>query len=254
MSKRSASCVSYEDAIRDILDFVDNDKHEELEPLVDDEEESDNELELQRESEEEFVEEQDEAVPRRHRKLLTRNRLVCDIDSALNRDNYDQIHYINGEGQWETLTGYLGPKRKDNTEKITWTSVLPEANGRQCRCDVITRNVSCLKGIAKNVSTYQDCFDLFFDQSMFELITSMTNIRINEHLDVLRQNKEHMFNSSKYTWLKETTIIEIQAFVGLMYLRGLYGLNHHDIELLFTNSIGPNVFGATMSQQRMKFL
>ena len=42
--------------------------------------------------------------------------------------------------------------------------------------------------------------------------------------------------------------------VGLMYLRGLYGLNHHDIELLFTNSIGPNVFGATMSQQRMKFL
>ena len=49
-------------------------------------------------------------------------------------------------------------------------------------------------------------------------------------------------------------VIEIQALVGLMHLRGLYGLNHHGIELLFTNSIGPNVFGATMSQQQMKFL
>ena len=60
--------------------------------------------------------------------------------------------------------------------------------------------------------------------------------------------------AQKYTWLKETTVIEIRALVGLMYLRGLYGMNHHDIELLFTNSIGPNIFGATMSQQRMKFL
>ena len=90
MSKRSASCVSYEDDIRDILDFVDNEEQGELEHL-DDEEESDDELDLQRESEEEIVEEQEEPVPRRHRKLLTTNRLVHDIDSGLDRDNYDQI-------------------------------------------------------------------------------------------------------------------------------------------------------------------
>ena len=121
------------------LDFVDNDEQEELEPLVD--EESDDELDLQRELEEEIIEEQEEAVPRRHRKLLTRNRLVHDIDSALDRDNYDQIHYINGQGQWQTLTGYLGPKSKDDTKKITWTSVLPQTNGQQRRCDVITGRV-----------------------------------------------------------------------------------------------------------------
>ena len=31
-------------------------------------------------------------------------------------------------------------------------------------------------------------------------------------------------------------------------------MNHHNIELLFKSGIGPDIFGATMSQQRMKFL
>ena len=37
-------------------------------------------------------------------------------------------------------------------------------------------------------------------------------------------------------------------------MRRLLGLNHHDIELLFSKHAGPDVFGATMSQQQMKFL
>ena len=55
-------------------------------------------------------------------------------------------------------------------------------------------------------------------------------------------------------WLKETNKSEIRAFIGLLYMRGLLGLNHHDVELLFSKHAGPDVFGATMSQQRMKFL
>ena len=31
-------------------------------------------------------------------------------------------------------------------------------------------------------------------------------------------------------------------------------MNHHDVELLFSTQAGPDVFGAMMSQQRMKFL
>ena len=37
-------------------------------------------------------------------------------------------------------------------------------------------------------------------------------------------------------------------------MRGLLGLNHHNVELLFSKHASPHVFGATMSQQRMKFL
>ena len=60
---------------------------------------------------------------------MTRNPLVYDIDSALDKNNYDPIHYINGNGHWETLTGYLGPKtekteknRNDNLDQYTTKS------------------------------------------------------------------------------------------------------------------------------------
>ena len=51
-------------------------------------------------------------------------------------------------------------------------------------------------------------------------------------------------------WLER----ELKAFIGLVYFRGLYGMNHHNIELLFKSGIGPDIFGATMSQRRMRFL
>ena len=37
-------------------------------------------------------------------------------------------------------------------------------------------------------------------------------------------------------------------------MRGLLGLSHHDVDLLFSKHAGSDVFGATLSQQRMKFL
>ena len=46
----------------------------------------------------------------------------------------------------------------------------------------------------------------------------------------------------------------MKALIAHLYLRGLYGVNQHDIELLFSAGVGPNVFGVTMYQQRMKFI
>ena len=43
-------------------------------------------------------------VRRPSRKLLAKNRLVYDIKSSLNEECYDDIHFINGKGQWKTLT------------------------------------------------------------------------------------------------------------------------------------------------------
>ena len=174
--------------------------------------------------------------------------MIHHIDSALDKNNYDPIYYINGNGHWETLTGYLGPKTDKKSETITWTSTLPSQTGRQRRCDVITAQILCLKSAARNVTSEEDCFDLFFSDDMFELITSNTNKRIDEHRDKLRTFKEHIFNGSKYTWLKQATKVELKAFIGLVYFRGLYGMNHHNIEILFKSSIGPDIFGATMSQ------
>ena len=63
--------------------------------------------------------------PQKHRKTLTRSRNVNSIDASLNEDNFEPIHYVNGNGMWETLTGFLGPKSNKNTQTIEWQSEIP---------------------------------------------------------------------------------------------------------------------------------
>ena len=41
---------------------------------------------------------------------------------------------------------------------------------------------------------------------------------------------------------------------GLLYFRGLFGMNRHNLNILFSDKAGPPVFSATMSRDRMKFL
>ena len=168
------------------------------------------------EYEQSLEEENDDPVTQRHRKLLTRNRLVHNIDSTLNLENYNSIHFINGNRHWETLTGQLGPKNRRDTETITWNSAITQVRERHGRCDVITGPVSSVTGIARNVSSYEDCFDLFFDNLVLELITAMSNKRIKERIETLRIYKELIFNSFKYTWLRETSKEEIKAVIGLI--------------------------------------
>ena len=176
------------------------------------------------------------------------------IDSSLNEKNFDPIYYVNRFGHWETLTGYLGPKNSRQTETIQWNSDLQLHAGRQRTANVIRGPVLALRGAARSVETIQGCFDLFFDETIFERIITKTNMRRNRHLDKLREPKKHIFESSKYSWLKETSYPEMRALIGLIYLRGLYGMNHRNIELLFAKHIGHDIFGAKMSQQQMKFL
>ena len=80
MSKRKAPVITYEDAVQNILAFVENDDMEdELDPLF--ENQSDGEFKIEENDAEENliddgeeVPEQEELNPRRNQKLLTRNR------------------------------------------------------------------------------------------------------------------------------------------------------------------------------------
>ena len=55
-------------------------------------------------------------------------------------------------------------------------------------------------------------------------------------------------------YTKNTCSSEILAFIGLLYLRGLLGVNNHDVAILFNDLTGNPVFWATMSKNRFKFL
>ena len=77
-----------------------------------------------------------------------------------------------------------------------------------------------------------------------------TNLRIKKYMSRLSQAKRE---SAKYPHIKEVDLIELKAFLGLKYYRGMLGLSKHDTRMLW-GSDGPPVFAATMSEQRFIFL
>ena len=189
------------------------------------------------------------------RKILPSSRLVHSIDSALDPDNYDEITYRNKDGCWETFVGYLGPKSNKATENIFWSNDVPSFSGRQRQYDIIPGgNHAILLGRAKHIETIEDAFDLLFDEEMFSLIESKTNEKIRKRTETLTKHKEHLFESSKYPWIKPTNIFELRVLIGLLYFRGLIGINHHSLNIIFSDKAGPPVFSATMSRDCVNFL
>ena len=177
-------------------------------------------------------------VRRQSRKLLTKNGLVHDTESSLNEECYDGIHFKNGKGQWETLTGYLGPKRNKKTKTITWISDFV-TQGRKKACDIINIGDSrgTLLGAARNIDTIEDAFNLLFDDQMLDVLVRETNDFIDRKLQTLKSFKEHLFESSKYRYLGKTSPLEMRALIGFMYLHGLYGLNHHKTDISATKQV-----------------
>ena len=60
--------------------------------------------------EEQVPEQEEELNPQRNEKLLTRNRMFHDIDSALDKNNYDPIHY---QQKWTLGNSYWIFRSKD---------------------------------------------------------------------------------------------------------------------------------------------
>lgn len=86
-------------------------------------------------SDEEVQEEHVMAEENIRRKMTVRNRLVHDLDSALDERNYDE--YILPR-RAEDMVATLQPGRQGHpAETITWTAAPPSFCGRQRRADVI---------------------------------------------------------------------------------------------------------------------
>ena len=161
---------------------------------------------------------------------------------------------MNKDGVLEEPCGYLGPKKDKNTKKIWWSSKHPVANGRQWKCDTISGRTSCLApdSRANNIENIEDTFHLYFDNDIMDKIVDCTNTRINETIARL-QRSDNFNESSKYSWVKKTDRVEIDALFGLMYFRGILGVNVHMTDRLFSND-SHFVFGAIMSKNRFRFL
>ena len=79
-----------------------------------------------------------------------------------------------------------------------------------------------LRGRAKAVKTPVEDFELFITDEMMQDVANNTSKNIRNFMtrfhDVLKE-------SSKYTYVKETDLIELKALIGLLYLRAALQLN-----------------------------
>ena len=82
---------------------------------------------------------------------------------------------------------------------------------------------------------------------MITSIVKHTNKKITNTLSELPQNEKPTFNST-------TDNIEITALLGLMFFRGLLGVNDHYVNNPFSDEAGHYVFGGVMGRNRFKFL
>ena len=192
MPKRKSTTLSNEEAIVDILNWIEEEDNEDDDmPLVKNNYDDDSCSDLY---ESDIVQSDDEDVEVRRpsRKPLTKNRLVRNIGSSLNEECYDDIHFVNGKGQWEMLTGYLGPKTNKNTRTATWTSHFP-TQGSQRACDIINigDNPGTVLGAARNIDHIEYAFNLLFDDQMLDLLVIETNDFIERKLETLKSFKEH---------------------------------------------------------------
>ena len=78
-----------------------------------------------------------------------------------------------------------------------------------------------------------------------------TNKKIEQTTEKVRDVLEE---SNKYPHVKVSNEMEIEAFVGFLYYRGLYCLKNHSLNILFSDRFGFPVFSACMSRMIFEFI
>ena len=101
-------------------------------------------------------------------------------------------------------------------------------------------------GVAKSASTEINCFDLFFNDQIINLIVTCTNIYIDNIEDAYDRERD----------ANHTDSIEIRAFIGILLYSGLYGSNNKNTKQMWDSSKGCGVelVYLAMSRNRFEFL
>lgn len=125
-----------------------------------------------------------------------------------------------------------------------WSTLVPERRGR-VRADNLVTHLPGPKGDGRNVTNIIEAWSLVINDEILEVLTRHTNEEIARK-SVDRRNEQ--------SYAKETSFLEIKAFIGLLYISGALRNSNCNVEELWSLDFGNGIFRATMSQQRFKFL
>ena len=172
-------------------------------------------------------------------------RLINNIAQTLQEKNYDEFKVPQVQKEYKAKFKNLD----DEEREMTWTNQPPNVSGRRRAQDVVKGPVKVPLGIAKNANTHLAAFELFMDEKIISQIVKLTNKKIQS---VRSQFSEELLRKGGQRY-EVTNIIELRAFIGLCYLRGILRVSKQSIEMLFGPD-GHHAFGATMSVKRFAFL
>uniref|UniRef100_A0A1B6KLI6 PiggyBac transposable element-derived protein domain-containing protein n=1 Tax=Graphocephala atropunctata TaxID=36148 RepID=A0A1B6KLI6_9HEMI len=120
----------------------------------------------------------------------------------------------------------------------------PRGRRRQRRCDLIRRLPGVLDA-AKHANTPLKAFELFFPDEVLQEFVACTNTYI--------QTIQGNYNRERDA--APTTLPELKACLGLLFLAGVKKMSHTDlIDLWKTDGTGVEYFRLTMGLNRFRFL
>ena len=106
------------------------------------------------------------------------------------------------------------------------------------------KNKSGPRRAPKSVKNPFSSFKLFFTDKMTNNIVQYTNKNMQPVIDKF---SDPLDGSTKYSHVKLVERIDIEAFVGILYLRAAFRLNILDREVIWTHESAHDSNGATMS-------
>ena len=183
----------------------------------------------------------EEEIPRRRLKL--KDRIVNSLDKALDASNYNR--YVPPSVLSEVTAVREKKKRKNDTDvTITWTNQkpAPRRQGRRPANQILDADAGSVLGRARECLTPVDCFKLFFDDEIIDMILLETNNKIRLFNETFPDKKD----------VDVVTRVELHAVIGLFMARGYFSWNQRNTELLWDVGKSNPIFVATMSRQRFK--
>lgn len=204
------------------IDVIVSDKLDTLQQIVDTGDQSD-------------ADEEDEEILSQH-----------DSDSELELDPSDEDAELNfGNNYWY------------GKDKTKWSKEAP-GRTRTLAHNIVTV-LPGLKGELRQnpPRTPLDAWETLFTNDILELIAQHTNNKIDDMRRKYKKFKTKNNARKKYspTFIHNTDLREIRAFIGLLYMQAVFKSNHEDLRSLWaTDGTGREIFRCTMSLSRFSFL
>ena len=176
---------------------------------------------------------------------LPRKQLFKTLDECCDQTNYQHLEVQDEENKLYT---YRSADKKFTRE---WhTKKERGVSGRAANQNIL-RGAEGSRGRAKAAKTSVEGFEISITDEMMQDVVNNTNKNIQNFMtrfhNVLKE-------SSKYTYVKETDLIELKALIGLVYLRAALQLNIFKTREIFFHESSQEIFTATMSCNRFAFL